>query len=81
MVQTAVYCNTNLAFLEGKMDNNVDPASTLQVVDKLIEHNKEFEFVMIPGERHSSGGKYGERKRRDFFVKHLLNIQPPIWNR
>ena len=29
----------------------------------------------------SSGGKYGERKRRDFFVKHLLNIQPPIWNR
>ncbi len=62
-------------------DNKVDPASTLQVVDKLIEHNKEFEFVMIPGERHSSGGKYGERKRRDFFVKHLLNIQPPIWNR
>lgn len=80
-VENAHLLQGDLMLILGEMDNNVDPASTLQVVDKLIEHNKEFEFVMIPGERHSSGGKYGERKRRDFFVKHLLNIQPPIWNR
>jgi hypothetical protein len=35
---------------------------------------------MLPGERHTMGGKYGERKRRDFFVKHILNIEPPEWN-
>ncbi len=71
----------DLMLILGELDNNVDPSSTLQVVDKLIEHNKEFEFVMLPGERHTSGGKYGERKRRDFFVKHILQNQTPEWNR
>jgi hypothetical protein len=27
------------------------------------------------------GGKYGERKRRDFFVKHLMGLTPVDWNR
>ena len=71
----------NLMLILGELDNNVDPASTLQVVDKLIEHNKEFEFVMLPGQRHTSGGKFGERKRRDFFVKHLLETDTPTWNK
>lgn len=66
-----------LMLILGELDNNVDPSSTLQVVDQLIKHNKEFEFVMLPGERHTMGGPYGERKRRDFFVKHLLNMEPP----
>ncbi len=79
-VENAHLLEGDLMLILGEMDNNVDPASTLQVVDKLIEHNKEFEFVMIPGEGHSSGGKYGERKRRDFFVKHLMNVGTPTWN-
>ena len=70
-----------LMLLLGEIDNNVDPSSTLQVVDKLIKHDKEFEFVMLPGENHTHGGKYGERKRRDFFVKHILKVDPPVWNR
>lgn len=64
----------------GELDNNVDPSSTLQVVNELIKHNKEFEFVMLPGERHTMGGKYGERKRRDFFMRHLQNAEIPDWN-
>lgn len=80
-VENAHLLEGNLMLILGEMDNNVDPSSTLQVVDKLIEHNKEFEFVMLPGERHTSGGKYGERKRRDFFVKHLLNIDAQDWNK
>lgn len=79
---------TNAHLLEGKLmlilgelDNNVDPSSTLQVVDALIKHKKEFEFVMLPGERHTMGGPYGERKRRDFFIKHLMNEQTPDWNK
>lgn len=69
-----------LMLILGELDNNVDPASTLQVVDKLIENDKEFEFVMLPGARHTLGEKYGERKRRDFFVKHILKLDAPIWN-
>lgn len=69
-----------LMLILGELDNNVDPSSTLQVADELIKNNKEFEFVMLPGVRHTLGEKYGERKRRDFFVRHLLNIQSPEWN-
>ena len=69
-----------LQLMVGEMDNNVDPASTLQVVNELIRHGKEFDFVMLPGAGHTDGGKYGERKRTDFFVKHLLQLEPPKWN-
>jgi hypothetical protein len=64
----------------GEMDNNVDPASTLQVVNALIKAGKEFEFLIYPGQGHGSGGQYGERRKRDFFVKHLLQLDTPDWN-
>jgi dipeptidyl aminopeptidase/acylaminoacyl peptidase len=70
-----------LLLLNGELDNNVDPASTEQVVNALIKAEKEFDYVFLPGMRHTSGGTYGERKRRDFFVKHLLGQDPPEWNR
>ncbi|HEY1164300.1 MAG TPA: DPP IV N-terminal domain-containing protein [Chitinophaga sp.] len=69
-----------LMLILGEMDDNVDPSSTLQLVNALIKANKDFEFVMVPGMGHSSGGDYGERKRRDFFVKNLLQVAPPAWN-
>jgi len=71
----------DLLLMLGELDDNVDPASTLQVVDALIEANKDFEFVMFPGRRHGLSGPYVERRIRDFFVRHLLNYQPPDWNR
>ena len=55
----------------GELDTNVDPASTMQVINQLIKANKNFDFLMVPGMKHSLGGDYGEHKRRDFFVKHL----------
>ena len=70
----------NLMLILGELDNNVDPSSTLQVVDELIKHNKEFEFVMLPGVGHTLGERYGERKRRDFFIRHLTGQIPPTWN-
>ena len=69
-----------LLLINGEMDNNVDPTSTIQVVNALIKANKEFEYVFLPGAKHTSGGVYGERKRRDFFVKNLLGFDPPEWN-
>jgi hypothetical protein len=60
------------------MDTNVPPESTLQLVNALIKANKEFDFLMVPG-MVSMGGDYGEHKRRDFFVKNLLGVTPPLW--
>ena len=48
---------------------------------KSENENKEFELVVLPGVNHTLGGKFGERKRRDFFVKNLLHVDPPDWNK
>jgi dipeptidyl aminopeptidase/acylaminoacyl peptidase len=65
----------------GELDRNVDPSSTFQVVNALIKAGKDFEFVVFPGAGHGAGsGRYGERRRRDFFVKHLLGVEPPDRN-
>ncbi|UCS91847.1 S9 family peptidase [Echinicola marina] len=69
-----------LLLIVGEMDDNVDPSSTYQLVDELIKNDKDFEFLMVPGMGHSSGGSYGEHKRRDFFVEHLLGVEPPAWS-
>jgi dipeptidyl aminopeptidase/acylaminoacyl peptidase len=63
----------------GELDQNVDPSSTMQVVNQLIKHNKDFDLLVIPGAGHGSGGAYGEHKRNDFFTRHLLGITPPEW--
>ncbi|TFD97891.1 S9 family peptidase [Dysgonomonas capnocytophagoides] len=69
-----------LMLILGELDNNVDPSSTLQVVNALQQSNKEFDFVILPGARHTLGETYGERKRRDFFVKNLIGLPTPNWN-
>ena len=63
----------------GEMDNNVDPSSTMQVVNQLIKHNKEFDLLVVPGMGHGSGGAYGDHKRYDFFARQLLGVKPPEW--
>lgn len=68
-----------LLLILGELDDNVDPASSMQLINALIKANKNFDFLMVPGMGHSMGGEYGEHKRRDFFVKHLLGVEPPEW--
>ncbi len=80
-VDNAYKLRGKLLLSVGEMDQNVDPASTMQVVNALIKANKTFEFIVLPGQGHSQGGEYGERKRFDFFVHHLLNVEPPDWNK
>lgn len=68
-----------LLLMVGEVDDNVDPASTMQVADALIKARKDFDLVVLPNLSHTAGGEHGERKRRDFFVRHLLNVNPPAW--
>lgn len=69
-----------LMLVVGEMDDNVDPASTMQVADALIKANKDFELVVLPGVHHTMGEDFGEHKRFDFFVKNLLHKDAPKWS-
>ncbi len=71
----------NLLLMVGEADNNVPPESTYRVADALIKANKTFDFLPIPGSGHTSGGTYGKIKRRDFFVRYLLHVEPPQRNK
>ena len=68
-----------LMLVVGEMDDNVDPASTYQLVNALVQAGKNFDLVVLPGVHHTMGERYGEHKRFDFFVKHLLGVDPPQW--
>ena len=80
-VDNAYRLQGKLLLILGEMDKNVDPASTMQVVDALIKANKTFDLLVIPGGGHGWGGRYGERKFYDFFVQHLHGLDPPDWNK
>jgi dipeptidyl aminopeptidase/acylaminoacyl peptidase len=69
-----------LLLIYGEMDTNVDPSSTMQVVNRLIQANKDFEVVALPNANHTGGGAYGDHKRFDFFVRALRGIEPPAWS-
>jgi len=61
-----------------ELDRNVDPASTMQVVNALIKADKDFDLLVVPGRGHGVGETpYANRRRMDFFVRHLLGVEPP----
>lgn len=66
-----------LLLIVGELDRNVDPASTMQVVNALIRANKDFDFLIVPGAGHgASGSPYGSRRQMDFLVRHLHGVEP-----
>lgn len=68
-----------LLLAHGMMDNNVPPSNTMLVVDALIKANKDFDLLLFPNSAHGFGqfSPYMMRRRWDYFVKHLLNTEPP----
>jgi dipeptidyl-peptidase-4 len=67
-----------LLLAHGTLDDNVPPNSTLLVVDALIKANKDFDLILFPNRRHGFGSEaYMVRRRWDYFVKHLLGVEPP----
>jgi len=76
-ITNAAKLQGNLFLIVGEADENVPPESTYRLADALIKANKDFDILSIPGMGHSDGGIYGRRRKRDFFVKHLLHAEPP----
>ncbi|GJQ54152.1 MAG: hypothetical protein HKUEN07_07210 [Rhodocyclaceae bacterium] len=80
-ITNAAKLEGRLLLLVGELDRNVPPESTLRLADALMRARKEFDLFVLPGMDHTDGGVYGERKRRDFFVRWLHSVEPPDWNR
>ena len=74
-----------LLLIVGEQDENVDPASTYQVADALIRAGKDFDLLTVPGTGHGVGRSqepidYIQRRKFDFFVRHLRGLATPDWN-
>ena len=69
-----------LMLAHGMMDNNVPPYNTLLVVEALQKANKSFDLILFPNSAHGYGqyGPYMMRRRWDYFVQHLLGVEPPL---
>jgi len=70
-VDNAHLLQGKLLLINGELDDNVDPASTLQVVNALIKADKDFEQLYLPGYSHNLGDNYVTRKVFEFFVRNM----------
>ena len=54
------------------------PNATLLLIEKLIEHNKDFDVLPLPNRNHGYPNEpYVIRRTWDYFVRHLLGEEPP----
>ena len=69
--------NGDLLLIWGEMDRNVDPSSSMQVVDALIKADKDFTQLIVPGAGHGAAAHpYAKRQQADFFVRKLWGKEP-----
>lgn len=64
----------HLLLVTGDADQNVHPANTQRLVEALIQANKDFDLLVLPGQDHHYDAihqQYFERRKRDFFEKWL----------
>lgn len=69
-----------LRIVHGTMDDNVHMQNSIQLVDKLQDLGKEFEFMLYPGQRHGWGGPKAKHQRIEdykFYYKYLLGREMP----
>ena len=78
-VDNAAQLQGKLLLIIGELDTNVDPASTLQVVNALIKANKNFDLLVVPGADTARGAPISQHLLQDFFVHNLLAMEPPDW--
>lgn len=68
-----------LLLIHGELDDNAHPYQTMRLVDALIEADKDFDMLIIPGVEHALIGRqhYFFKRTWDYFVRHLHGTQPP----
>ncbi len=83
--QTAVLTYINqykglIRIVHGSADDNVHMQNSLQVINKLEDLKKHFEFMIYPGERHGIAAAKGVHNRTEaytFYYKYLLGKEMP----
>jgi len=66
-----------LMLVHGMMDDGCHPAALFQLVQALIEANKDPELVLLPRAGHDWTG-YGMRRRWDYLATNLIGQKPPL---
>jgi dipeptidyl-peptidase-4 len=66
-----------LLLIHGLADPVCHPGGLHQLLQALIDENKDVDLVLEPREGHQLGG-YGLRRRLDYFVTHLFASTPPV---
>ncbi|MFI6541219.1 DPP IV N-terminal domain-containing protein [Nonomuraea sp. NPDC050547] len=79
--ESAARLQGKLLLIQGGVDTKVLPEQTLRFVDRLIAHDKDVDLLIIPGAEHLYLGyeHYMFRKLFDYFVRHLLEVEPPAY--
>lgn len=69
----------HLLLVHGDIDNNVNPANSIRVVNALIRANKRFDMLILPGQRHGFGdmNEYFFWKMADYYTLHLMGDRTP----
>ncbi|HET9017212.1 MAG TPA: DPP IV N-terminal domain-containing protein [Thermomicrobiaceae bacterium] len=95
-IQLARRLQGKLLLVHGELDDNVHPSLTLRLVDALITADKDFDLLIIPNTNHglfdtrrglkaqanarAYGNPYFVRRRWDYFVRHLVGVEPPEYH-
>ena len=69
-----------LQIVHGTMDDNVHMQNSIQLIDKLEENKKDFEFMLYPGGRHGWRGNKGQHfdnLKTKFIYRYLLEKPVP----
>ncbi len=63
-----------LLLVHGDMDNNVHPGGTIRLVNALIQQNKRFDMMIMPGRAHGFAEyqPYFNQMTMEYFAEHLL---------
>lgn len=78
-IEVAHNLQGKLLLIHGGNDDNVTPHNTFRLIERLIEGDKDFDLLFVPGAEHSFFGyeHYVSRRRWDYLVRNLMLAEPP----
>jgi len=77
-IESAGSITGKLMLVHGEMDRGVPLFQALRVIDRLIEADRDFDLLIVPGDDHvyTKRNAYVERRQWDFLVRHLMVPSP-----
>ena len=71
-IELAKNLKGKLLLITGDMDINVHMAHTIRLANALMQANKRFDLMLIPGADHGLGSPYYVNLIRYYFIENLL---------